>query len=152
MLFQQESTSGFSHYGSGEMSWTESLHRNGSAEAGSFGHFISLTSHQLYLLLGYIKDAVYILSLPTTLLALAGRTQAATATVTPTVLTVCWMIQIWFVLAYSHHSRVTPTAWSCNLQKCVEHYHIKVIYKSCVHSVVQCHMMQCSTDKKDHSG
>ena len=84
MLFQQENSSGFSRYSSGEMSWSESLHRNVSAEAGSLGHFISLNSHHLYLLLGHIKDAVCTLSLPMTLLALAGRTQAAIATVTLT--------------------------------------------------------------------
>jgi len=109
MLFEQESSSGFSHYGSGEISWTESLHRNGSAEAGSLGHFVSPTSHHLYLLLGYIKDDVYIISLPNTLLALAGRTQAAADTVTLSVLTVHCIIQIWFVLVYSKHSHVTPT-------------------------------------------
>jgi len=86
-----------------------------SREAGSLGHFVSLTSHHLYLLLGYITDAVYIMSL----LALARRTQAVTATVILSVLTVRWIIWIWFVLAYSKHSHVTLTTWSCNLQKCV---------------------------------
>jgi hypothetical protein len=154
MLFQQESSTGFSCYSSGEMSWTESLHRNGSAEAWSLGHFVSLTSHHLCFLLWYIKDAVYIMSLPTTLLAPAGRTEAAAATVTLGVLTICWIIQIWFLLAYSKHTHLTPTTWSCNLQIVfiLEHYHIKVIYKSCVHPIIQCHIMQCSMDEKDHSG
>ena len=59
MLFQQDRTSGFSRYDSGEMSWTESLHRNGSAERQGLLATLFPWLHTTYLLLGYITDAVY---------------------------------------------------------------------------------------------
>jgi hypothetical protein len=57
----------------------------------SLGHLIPLALHH-FTSSGYIKDALYVLSLPYILPKLDGKTQAAATTVTPTMVRSVWTV------------------------------------------------------------